>query len=204
MSQSHFHPSLRKTRRSRLAHLQKQNEYTRLQLQLRGQRRNRSDGRSVSRGVISRLDSSDAKDKWRLGMRRLKKKAWLSPPPAELTPLKPVQCSLYVHDSDFSSQELVINPEIFPSLRSGTLVELEHPNDEKRRLTLVVAIKDRVRGNMKISLAKRVAEAFDVQARQLVWLRQTTHTLTSVDFVEISFGFGSTIDLAEMWAGAWR
>lgn len=54
--------------------------------------------------------------------------------------------SLNVHDDKFSTEELILNPDSFPALKPGQLVEIYEPEKRKKRIILKVPTASPIKG----------------------------------------------------------
>lgn len=118
------------------------------------------------------------------------KKAVLSPasstfsPKLETPPTSRV-CTLNIHDSKFSPEELVLNPEVFPDVPLHSYVEISTGSD-----TVVLQVRSLSpikSGRLQVSLHKSVADAFNFKAWQDVRVRVVDGSHAEVDFVELTF-----------------
>ncbi|ORY00219.1 hypothetical protein K493DRAFT_392196 [Basidiobolus meristosporus CBS 931.73] len=116
--------------------------------------------------------------------------------------------NLWVHDDRFSKQEVVINPDYFPGIKPGDLLELFHPpfqntsspdsrpypgktikeNEESDEKTLV----------LQISIANHIATAFGLQARKDIIVRKVDANSIATEYVEFTFK-DQYIGRSDMW-----
>jgi hypothetical protein len=94
---------------------------------------------------------------------------------------------LSLHGTNFSADELVINPESFPDARPGDLLELYHPGSTTNHLVLQVPRGDDVKGNLQLSIQRSVAQLFNFHSRQEVVAVKVDPDQVGVDHVELSF-----------------
>lgn len=103
---------------------------------------------------------------------------------------------IWVHEDRFSKQELVINPDVFPGVSVGDVIEIikssqENPPPSSQRLFMKVAFIDREllqkQPQLQISLHSNVASVFAIQSRTDVQVKKADPSEVSADYVELSF-----------------
>ncbi|KAJ3002221.1 UNVERIFIED_CONTAM: GATOR complex protein depdc5 [Siphonaria sp. JEL0065] len=103
---------------------------------------------------------------------------------------------LWVHDSRFSSHEVVINPETFTFVSVGDLLEVFHPDSEfkdKDRERLVVQVSaldtDAIakQPHLQISIAQHLAALFELLPRTHVVVRKVDKEAMRAEFLELAF-----------------
>ena len=112
------------------------------------------------------------------------------PPPSTSSPRPDVLSSarvftLNLHDSKFSTAELILNPEVFPDISLKDYVEISAGNDAI--ILQVLSLNPIKSGRLQISLLKSVADAFKFQAWQDVRVRKIDGSQAEVNFVELTF-----------------
>ncbi|GAM22764.1 hypothetical protein SAMD00019534_059390 [Acytostelium subglobosum LB1] len=108
---------------------------------------------------------------------------------------------LWVHDQQFSKEELVVNPEHFPRLRVNDIVEIASPNNPTKRLCLRVKQLAPVKGALQISVAKYIASVFDFASsagRREVIVNIIPEKAAIIDYVQVSFK-DQYIGRSDMW-----
>eukprot|EP01132_Coremiostelium_polycephalum_P009876 gene9876-12114_t len=105
---------------------------------------------------------------------------------------------LWVHDQQFSKEELVINPDHFPKLRVNDILEISTPTNPSKKLCLRVKTLAPVKGALQISIAKYVASVFEFASRREVIVNIIPEKSAVVDFVELSFK-DQYIGRSDMW-----
>jgi len=95
--------------------------------------------------------------------------------------------SLIVHTPEFSTEELVLNPEFFPISKPGDIYEIYHPDKPLRRVVLQVFSNAARKGNFQVSVLQSIADLFELQARKPVEVRAVDPVNAGVEFVELSF-----------------
>eukprot|EP01083_Nonionella_stella_P203130 741470_1 len=106
--------------------------------------------------------------------------------------------NLWVHDERFSEEQVIINPEVFPRLKVGNILEISHPEKESGRLLLRVAKLENVKGKLQVSILKSLADLFELQAREDVFVRVVSTDKIHVDFIALSF-CDQYISRGDMW-----
>ncbi|TPX31002.1 hypothetical protein SmJEL517_g05555 [Synchytrium microbalum] len=135
--------------------------------------------------------------------------------------------NLWVHDERLSKLELVINPDHFPNVKVGDVLEIFHPSsdsvssmerlaarpgtdpfsgykpiDPTKRLILNVASVDRdlvaKSDKLQISIAQHAAACFELQARTDVCVRKINPADYTAEYVELTFR-DQYIGRSEMW-----
>jgi hypothetical protein len=103
---------------------------------------------------------------------------------------------LSVHDVQFSTEELIVNPEILPQVKTGDLLSIYHPvlagkenNAEKDKLgSVILRVKQLTNTrNLQISVSKYIATVFDLPARAQVIVKPVFPNEAVVPFVELLF-----------------
>ncbi|KYR02324.1 DEP domain containing protein [Tieghemostelium lacteum] len=106
---------------------------------------------------------------------------------------------LWVHDQSFSKEELVINPEHFPKLKVGDIVEVSSTTNTTKTLCLRVKTLAPVRqSTLQISIAKYIAQVFDFSNRREVIVNIIPEKKAHIDFIELSFK-DQYIGRSDMW-----
>ncbi|KAI9223975.1 hypothetical protein BC828DRAFT_185659 [Blastocladiella britannica] len=134
--------------------------------------------------------------------------------------------NLWVHDDRFSRHELVVNPDVFPHLRPGTLVELYHPGvaanapagplrqllrdkwspiidgdppDDTLVLQTTLADASTGKAQLQVSVAGHIAQLFALQARTDVHVRvQVNPAEVAADYIELAIR-DQYMSRADMW-----
>eukprot|EP01112_Ceratiomyxa_fruticulosa_P006591 TRINITY_DN17413_c0_g1_i1.p1 TRINITY_DN17413_c0_g1~~TRINITY_DN17413_c0_g1_i1.p1 ORF type:complete len:255 (-),score=21.56 TRINITY_DN17413_c0_g1_i1:63-827(-) len=128
--------------------------------------------------------------------------------------------NLWVHDQQFSKDELVINPDCFANAKVGDILEILYPttnlidinnlpeNDVPlsglngfKRLCLAIkalAPQKNQKGALQLSISKYIASVFDFSARRDVFAHIIPQSQAAADFVELSFK-EQYIGRSDMW-----
>jgi hypothetical protein len=95
---------------------------------------------------------------------------------------------LTVHTSTFSPLDLIINPESFPEICIGDLIDIYPPGRaDSKRLVLRVEKLQGQKGSLQISLSKDIASAFRLYSHQEVVIEATDPKNVGLDFVHVYF-----------------
>lgn len=96
--------------------------------------------------------------------------------------------SLSIHDLNFSTSELVINPDAFPTLAVGDLLEIYTVGCPKEnRLVLAVDSVAPIKGGrLQVSLLKSIADGFGLGLWSEVVVRPIDAAAAAADFVEFT------------------
>ncbi|KAJ3084150.1 vacuolar membrane-associated protein iml1 [Rhizoclosmatium hyalinum] len=120
---------------------------------------------------------------------------------------------LWIHDSRFSSLEVVINPEAFPTVAVGDLLEVFHPDgpggnsvdattsDKQRLVVQVSAFETEAAAkqpHLQISIAQHLAALFDLMPRAHVIVRKVDKEAMRAEFLELAFR-DQYIARSDMW-----
>ena len=107
---------------------------------------------------------------------------------------------LWVHQQNFSEEELVINPCYFPGqLSVGDVLEIYHPEDELNRLLLTVnSLSTEFQQKDTISVNQSVANAFQLRAYIDVCVNKVDPSLVTLDMVELIYR-DQYISRSDMW-----
>lgn len=101
------------------------------------------------------------------------------------------QCSLMIHNPSASaakSEEVILNPEVFPDMRPGALIQIYDPDAPSNLLVLKVPSSNLApTGRMEISILKSIADAAGLKQFSRVVVDFITEEEARVDFVELSF-----------------
>ncbi|KAJ3396155.1 vacuolar membrane-associated protein iml1 [Lobulomyces angularis] len=95
-----------------------------------------------------------------------------------------------VHDQKFSKQDLLLNPELFPYLKVGDLVQIDQNPDQQQKLILqiekldIAALKQ---FNLQLSVAQHISQQFNLQPRSDVFLHKVDPELITAEYIEFSF-----------------
>ncbi|ORX94228.1 hypothetical protein K493DRAFT_337883 [Basidiobolus meristosporus CBS 931.73] len=132
--------------------------------------------------------------------------------------------NLWVHDDRFSKQDVVINPDCFPGIKPGDLIEIYHPpsqpiptsnskseyteydarpnNSDEHPLILQVEPSDvdilAKQPQLQISIANHIAAVFGLQARKDIVVRKVDAESIAADYIEFTFK-DQYIGRSDMW-----
>eukprot|EP00743_Colponemidia_sp_Colp-15_P010636 GILK01011743.1.p1 GENE.GILK01011743.1~~GILK01011743.1.p1 ORF type:complete len:1424 (-),score=261.13 GILK01011743.1:144-4415(-) len=94
------------------------------------------------------------------------------------------------HDAKFSSEEVLVNPDVFPTLKEGMILEICWPEQRSGRLFVQVRSVSPVQGIKQISILKSIADLYRFPpppARTAVTCHVAQPEVVGVDFLELSF-----------------
>lgn len=93
---------------------------------------------------------------------------------------------LWIHQKNFSDEELVLNPKDFPDLKVGDVVEIYHPEDNYSRLLLQVkSFREDFQHKEVVSINAHVAGQFQLRHYQDVVVEIVDRKNVSLDLVEL-------------------
>jgi hypothetical protein len=95
--------------------------------------------------------------------------------------------SLMVHTVKHSSEELILNKDIFAHLNQGDYIQVLDPDRPSLRLVLKVPALQTTGGTLEASLSKTIAEPLDLKPFSRVHIERVTPEEAEVDFVELTF-----------------
>ena len=95
--------------------------------------------------------------------------------------------SLMVHTVKHSSEELILNKDLFAHLVPGEYIQLLDPERPSLRLVLKVPQLQTTGGTLEASLSKTIAEPLDMKPFSRVYIEKVTPAEAEVDFVELTF-----------------
>ena len=128
-------------------------------------------------------------------------------------------CTVYVHTSDFSKQDVIVNPSKFEMAEVGALVSIEpvheatQPGLDANRMGVgggaggtasegivlqIETLEDVLRGQACISILSSIAQYTGLTARQKVRVSFVESDDVAVDFVDLSL-CGSSASRSELW-----
>jgi DEP domain-containing protein 5 len=96
-------------------------------------------------------------------------------------------CTLMVHNTSHNSEELLLNPEIFPDLSPGDFIQIYDPQNYEGNLILKVPNMPPISSRLEISLTKVVAESNCLKPFSKVIVDKIEPETASIDFVELGF-----------------
>lgn len=98
-------------------------------------------------------------------------------------------CSLMTHNTSHSSEELILNPDIFVDFHPHELIQLYDPERPTNRLILRVPNHTPAvaTGRLEISLLKTIADCVNFKQFSRIVVDHIAEEEASVDFVELSF-----------------
>ena len=106
---------------------------------------------------------------------------------------------LWVHQQNFSEDELIINPKEFPNENVGDILEIHHPDEDNTRLLLQIkSISPDFQQKDTISIEQSVANVFQLRTYWDVEVTKVEPKDVSVDLVELSFK-DQFVSRSEMW-----
>lgn len=102
------------------------------------------------------------------------------------------QCSLMIHNPSTSSlnggDEVILNPEVFPDMKPGSLIQIFDPDSPSNVIVLKVPNKAQLpTGRMEISILKTIADAAGFKQFSRVVVGHISESEAKIDFVELSF-----------------
>ncbi|CAH0720683.1 unnamed protein product, partial [Brenthis ino] len=106
---------------------------------------------------------------------------------------------LIVHQSSFSSEDLIINLKDYPGLKEKDIVEIYHPENDYPRLLLQVTKVDAPgRGRDTISVEQSIATTFQLRTFADVYVNIVNVADVALDSVELTFK-DQYLGRSEMW-----
>ena len=97
--------------------------------------------------------------------------------------------SAQIHDTNHSTEEVIINKEIFPYVQEGDYIQVYDPDKPLEKLIFRVNYQHKhVNTRVGVSILKSIAEIIQLEAFQRVVVEKVIDvSLVSVDFVELAF-----------------
>ena len=106
---------------------------------------------------------------------------------------------LWVHQQNFSQDELIINPKEFPNARVGDVLEIHHQDEDNTRLLLQIkSIRPDFQQKDTISIEQSVANIFQLRTYWDVEVTKVEPSDVSVDMVELLIK-DQYVSRSEMW-----
>ena len=106
---------------------------------------------------------------------------------------------LIVHQKNFSSEDLIVNPKDYPGIKTGDVVEIYHPEDEYSRLLLqVTSFKEDLQTRETISVESSIATMFQLRTYGDVYMNIVNPDSVSLDSLELTFK-DQYMGRSEMW-----
>jgi len=106
---------------------------------------------------------------------------------------------LWVHQQNFSEDELIFNPKEFPNENVGDILEIHHPDEDNTRLLLQIkSINPDFQQKDTISIEQSVANIFQLRTYWDVEVTKVEPKDVSVDMVEVLFK-DQFVTRSEMW-----
>ena len=106
---------------------------------------------------------------------------------------------LWVHQQNFSEDELVINPKEFPNVREGDILEIYHADEDNTRLLLQIkSISSDFQQKDTISIEQSVANFFQLRTYWDVQVRKVEPDTVNVELVELVLK-DLYLSRSEMW-----
>lgn len=100
----------------------------------------------------------------------------------------PRSCSLLVHTNSHSPEELIVNPELFPTCVPGGLLQIYDPdNPDNRSILRVPQSSFNPAGRLEISILKSIADSANLKQYSRVVVDHISEKEAELDFVELSF-----------------
>lgn len=83
--------------------------------------------------------------------------------------------NIKVHEIEFNTQEVLINPNIFPDLKIGDIINIHQPHfATKDSLYIKITSIEFIKGIMEISLQKNIANIFKIDTTKPVFIEKIT------------------------------
>src|SRR5262245_7063793 len=96
---------------------------------------------------------------------------------------------LWVHDSQLSQEEILLNSDTFSALKVGDLVDICTTDriDDQKRVILMVGVLEKkgLAPNLQVSLRRDIADLFQFTVRKDVLVRPIDPKSVTLDFVEV-------------------
>ncbi|EEB16663.1 DEP domain-containing protein, putative [Pediculus humanus corporis] len=106
---------------------------------------------------------------------------------------------LIVHQKNFSSEDLIINPKDFPTVKKGDIVEIFHPEDEFSRLLLqITSFKEDLQTREAVSVEQTIASTFQLRTYADVYMNVVNPESVALDSIELTFK-DQYMGRSEMW-----
>jgi len=102
-------------------------------------------------------------------------------------PVGPRVCSLTVHTSGHSSEDVILHPDYFGDLTPNELIQVYTPERPQDRLILRVPPFPNAIGRIEISLLKTIADSINLKQFNKVIVERISEQEAALDFVELSF-----------------
>lgn len=97
-------------------------------------------------------------------------------------------CSLMIHNTSHSTEELILNPDIFGDFAPMELIQIYDPERQHDRLILRVPHLPAIAsGRLEISLLKTIADCVNLKQFNRIVVDRISEEEASLDFVELSF-----------------
>ncbi|KAL5290697.1 DEPDC5 family protein [Megaselia abdita] len=95
---------------------------------------------------------------------------------------------LYIHQTSFSPEDLVLNPKGHPTVKLNDIVEIFHPEDENCRVLLQVTdFNEDLKIRDSVSIGAQIANAFNLKNYSDVIFRLVNPSDVALDSIEITF-----------------
>ncbi|RIA87584.1 hypothetical protein C1645_827583 [Glomus cerebriforme] len=114
--------------------------------------------------------------------------------------------NLWVHNEIFSKQDFILNPDFFPGIKLGQLLEI-YPSNEESDVAkhLIVKVDSLDKENigkekpiLQISVSSNIANIFKFKTRTNVLVREVDAELVAADYIEFTFK-DQYIGRSDMW-----
>ena len=106
---------------------------------------------------------------------------------------------LWVHQQNFSEDDLILNPKEFPNEKEGDILEIYHPDEDNTRLLLQIkSINPEFQQKDTISIEQSVANFFQLRTYWDVEVTKVEPKDVFVDMVELLFK-DQFVTRSEMW-----
>jgi DEP domain-containing protein 5 len=99
-------------------------------------------------------------------------------------------CSLTVHQTSHSSEELILNPDLFADFQVGELIQIYDPEKpQKNRLVFRVPVFPSTppSSRLEVSILKTIADSVNLKQFHRVVVDRIDELDATLDFVELSF-----------------
>lgn len=101
--------------------------------------------------------------------------------------MPPRLCSLMVHNSSNSEDDILLNPDIFTDVAIGDYVQISAIENQMEKIVLKITSLHTRGGRLEVSLSKTVADSIDLKSFNKVLVEKIDRKDAEVDFAELAF-----------------
>jgi DEP domain-containing protein 5 len=104
-----------------------------------------------------------------------------------------IKATLLIHNENFSHEEILINPQKFPKIKIGDILEIKNINkelqeeneDKKKKLFIIINNIEPIKGVTEVSIIKEIADNFKLDVNKEISIQQYERSEIELSHIEV-------------------